>query len=146
MPSSYLRWCHYLFVLSISFAIQGLSWTLMGSFDPFGWYDQFAAEVLYESTLIPQEVEAFKSFIMVPFGATDAAYFVLMAFVIHFPLRQGERWAWTAIATATSLWFVWDTALSIWLGAWFNVWIVNVPCILMIGLGLMGTYQRVGDN
>jgi hypothetical protein len=46
-------------------------------------------------------------------GAVMVGWMVLLAIVIHGPLRAGDRWAWTAVLASAGTWFVIDTTASI---------------------------------
>jgi hypothetical protein len=57
-------------------------------------------------------------------------------------LPRRERWAYTAVFTAVLVWFGLDTAASLRHGAWFNVVIVNVPCLILLGIPLLEIWRR----
>ena len=130
-------WRKVLLVMSVVLALQGLTWTVFGSFEPFGVYDTQMAEAFFGTSTLPPDAATAFAFALVPFGATDAAYFGLVAFVVHHGFPTRERWTWEAVSASFGLWFVVDTALSILLfEAWFNVLMVNLPCLLLFGLPL----------
>ncbi len=126
-----------LFALTILFCLQGLSWMVIGSFDPFGFYDGLLAQWLFGTSELPAAAEATLAFALIPFGATDAAYFALSALVIHHGFGRRERWAWNAVAGSFALWFVTDTGLCLVHGAVFNIVVVNVPCAVFYGIPLL---------
>jgi hypothetical protein len=117
------------------FGLHGLGWVLWGSFDPLGAWDGLAADALFEGRT-PPEVIRFRRFILGPFGATSAGYFFLLFFVLRYPFQRRERWAYRAVVGSLSLWFVVDSTASVLHGALFNVLLVNVPCITVLGLPL----------
>lgn len=114
--------------------VQGLSWVVFGSFEPTGWYDGLLAQSQLGAATLPEDAARVQRFLLVLFGATDAAYFALAGFVVHHAFD--ERWAWRAVASSFGLWFTVDTAGSLWLGATFNVLVVNLPCLALFGVGL----------
>jgi hypothetical protein len=71
------------------FGLQGLGWVLLGSFDPLGVWDRLAAQALFPGQT-PPEVAQFRRFILGPFGATTAAYFLLLYFVLRSPFQRRE--------------------------------------------------------
>lgn len=137
-PTLYDRW---LLAASLLFAAQALSWVALGSFDPFGLWDGLAAEALHGGAT-PPAVAAFRRFVLGPFGATTAAYFVLFAAVARWPLRAGEPWAWWALSGSLGLWFVVDSLASLARGGLFNVLLVNVPCLIVLGIPLLALRRR----
>lgn len=61
-----------------------------------------------------------------------ACSYLLQTWLVAIPLRQGQAWAWWAIASAMGLWFLVDSAVSLAHGAWFNLLYINLPAILVM--------------
>ncbi len=78
-----------------------------------------------------------RRFLLGPLGATMAGYFVLQTFLVAGPLRRGERWAWQALVAGLLTWFLADSARSLRVGAVFNIWMVNLPTLLLAGVPLI---------
>ena len=55
--SQFEFWVKYLKFLSIFFAIMGVVWAVLGSFDPFGIYDQAFANSFYGQDHLPKDVQ-----------------------------------------------------------------------------------------
>jgi hypothetical protein len=117
------------------FGLQGLGWALLGSFDPLGVWDRLADQALFAGQT-PPEVVQFRRFILGPFGATTAAYFLLLFLVLRSPFQRREPWAYRAVVASLALWFMVDSAASVWHGAVFNVLLVNLPCLTVLGIPL----------
>jgi hypothetical protein len=130
-------WRTYLLVASALFGLQGVSWILFGSFDPFGFYTGMMAWTFWGSVGLTSEAQKTFSFAVGPLGATTAGYFVLVHYLVRYGFPRRERWAYTAVVTAVLVWFGLDTAASLRHGAWFNVVIVNVPCLILLGIPLL---------
>lgn len=129
-------WCGYLLVLSALFALQAMSWVFMGGFDPFGVYDGLLARALYGQEALPDDAARMFRFAAVPLGATTAGYFVLVHAIVRFAFPRREPWAWWAVTAAVAVWFALDSVFSIRHGAVFNVWLVNIPCVVLLGVAL----------
>ena len=125
----------WLVAASLLFAAQALGWVVLGSFDPFGVWDGLAADAFHGGHT-PPAVEEFRRFLLGPFGATTAGYFVLFAAVARYPFRAREPWALVALSGSLALWFTVDSLASLARGGLFNVVLVNVPCALILGLPL----------
>lgn len=132
---------HWLLVACVLFGAQGLFWVGYGSFDPFGIWDGFLADAFYGGDT-PASVVRFRRFLLGPFGATLAGFYLAVGLVVRFPFRRREPWAFAAVAGAVGLWFLVDTAASLAHGAAFNVLLVNVPCALVMGVPLVALYPR----
>lgn len=123
-------WVSYLKVISIFFAVMGAMWAVVGSFDPFGFYDtQFARAFWDTDTLPPDAMRTFR-FITGPFGATSMGYFILQYFIATNAYARREKWAYQAIIFAFVAWFVLDTTMSAWHGAYFNILMANIPSLI----------------
>jgi len=131
-------WLTWLRVCCVLFALQSAFWAVYGSFDPCNFYDAVAARTLYGKATLPPDVQRFQGFIFGPFGATTVGYFILMYFIVQYPLVHKERWAYIAIVGAVGTWFVLDTVMSLYHGGLFNVLIVNIPCVIALGIPLWG--------
>lgn len=145
MSHSFAFWQKYLKITSILFILQGLSWCVMGSFDPFGIYNSLMANSILGLSELPIAAENIFNFTLVPFGATDAAYFMLFYFIVEYPLKNKEKWAYRALLSATSFWFVVDTVGCLFYTAYFNIFLVNIPCILILGIGFLGIKKYIKD-
>lgn len=130
-------WGRYLSSMSILFGIQATTWVLFGSFDPLGFYDRLLAQALFEASTLPFAAATAFSFAVVPLGSTTAAFFLLVHALVRHGFPKRERWCFRAVVAALLLWFCLDSAFSVVHGAWFNVLLVNVPCLLLLGVPLI---------
>jgi hypothetical protein len=86
----------------------------------------------------PENTQPFQAWIYGVLGATVAGWGVFILFLARFPLRDGQRWAWTCILVGFTLWFLVDTAISAYFGVFFNVFF-NVFLALLVYLPLAAT-------
>lgn len=131
-PTFYDKW---LFWACVFFGLQSFLWVVMGSFDPFGIWDQLAAEAFFGGRT-PEAVARFRHFILGPLGATNSAYFFVLALIVRFPFQKRERWSFFAVGGSIWLWFIVDSLASVVQGALFNVALVNLPCVTLISIPL----------
>ena len=122
-------WTTYLKVISIFFAIMGVMWAVIGSFDPFGMYDEAFAQTFWNTDTLPTDAQKAFSFILGPFGATSAGYFILQFFIAKYAYAQKEIWGYTAIVVAFLSWFVLDTTMCLLHRGYFNILFANIPAI-----------------
>ena len=111
----------------------------MGSFEPFGIYDAMLSRTLLSADHLTGDSLIIYQFMIGLLGATDAAFFVLFAFIVRYPFANREQWAHVALTTGILLWFILDTGLSLHFDATFNIFCVNIPCLLILGLPLLAT-------
>lgn len=135
-------WHRWLLVVSYLFLAQGLFVALWPGSVLLAPHTDATGRVFFGGAL-PAEAEALRVFLFAPLGATIAGFYLLQVFIVHGPFRRREAWAWHAVLWATLLWFVVDSALSAARGALFNVWMINVWPLLLVGLPLAGTYAAI---
>lgn len=126
------HWTTYLKYISLFFAAQGLMWALIGSFDPMGIYDSLMAQAFFKRPDLPESARQVFRFILAPFGATTAGYFILQYFITVHAFANQQKWAYQAIMVAFLFWFVTDTILSLYHQAYFNVYMANIPALLLM--------------
>jgi hypothetical protein len=132
---------HWLLIACVVFGVYSLVWVIIGSFDPLGLWDGLLADAFYGGAT-PDAVTRFRRLILGPLGATSAAAFFALALIVRFPFRRREPWAFVAVCGAIWLWFLVDSAASIYHGAVFNVWLVNLPCVAALSIPLVVLYPR----
>lgn len=88
-------------------------------------------ETLYE------QFKPLKNWMFAIIGATIVGFHSLSIFIIHYALRQKEMWAYWALWFALLIWFLIDSGWSIFYGATYNVWLINIPAFVMIALPLI---------
>ncbi len=126
------KWTIYLKCLSLFFTLQGLLWAFIGSFDPFQLYDSLMAQAFFNQPLLPPPAEKVFRFILAPFGTTTAGYFLLQYYIAAHAFVKRQYWAYQAIVLAFLFWFITDTSLSIYHQAYFNIWMANIPALLLM--------------
>ena len=110
---------------------------LFGSFDPFGFYTTLMAYTFWNVPTLTPEAQKTFAFAVVPLGATTTGYFVMVYFLVKYGFAQRERWTYQAVVAAVAVWFILDTSFSLLHGAWFNVAVVNIPGIIVLGIPLL---------
>lgn len=143
-PPRFAFWRNWLLIASGLFTIQSITWLFFGSFDPFGLYTGLMAQSFWDTSTLTPEAQKTFAFAVVPLGATTAGYFLMVHFLVRYGFPRRERWAYRAVVAALLLWFVLDTSFSLWHGAWFNVLIVNLPCVVIMGIPLLGLRRAFG--
>ena len=139
-------WRTYMIVLSVVSILQGILTAITASPDPFGIYSAQLNIFFWNASTPPENVEAFRRFIFALLGGTLAGYFVFTLFLILYPFKERQLWSHNAIATGILTWFTIDSAMTIYHGAYFNLYLVNFPTLVFWSLPLVFTrkyMQRV---
>ena len=114
-----------------------MMWIALGSFDPFGVWDHWIFRTLFDCEE-HNEVVHFRHFILGPFGATLSGFFVLVLGIVYFGFPQKQAWTYWTVVAGIATWFCIDCSSCVFHGAWFNILIVNIPCIIVLGIPLAG--------
>lgn len=122
-------WVKYLKAVSIFFCLMGIFWSVTGSFDPFGLYDSMFAKAFWGSSTLPVDAVRTKEFILGPFGATSAGYFLLQYFIAKHAYAKKQLWGYNAIMVGFFFWFILDTSMSLYHKAYFNILLANITSL-----------------
>lgn len=92
--------------------------------------------------LMEPEVVAYLQFVYGLMGAVMLGWCVSLYYLVHVPFRDGERWAWTALATSITVWFCIDSVHSILAGFWQNA-LFNVVFFVAFAIPLATTFSSL---
>ncbi len=131
-PSSSIR------ALSLTCALfigMGLLVAFAGHTALFSAWRDAAATALFGQPRLAAELAPLVRLSNGILGGSIVGKWVAAAWLVGHPLARGQRWAWHALVIGLLSWFLLDSAISLWLGATFNVWMINlVPLVLFGGL------------
>jgi hypothetical protein len=119
----------------------GIVFAVYGNNPFFMPYNKALARIFWQSENISAETEPFRAFIWGPLGATIACCYILLAFIAQFPFRRKERWARNAIIVAFGTWVLLDSAVCIYYGVYFQIYIINVFSIIVKALPIFFTWK-----
>lgn len=134
-------WCKCLSAFAIFCMIFGLSVALLINTPLFVLWNGPAMNLFFDG-LTPEDLPRYRQFLGGIIGGAILAWAVLQFYIIKYPFRNREKWAWNATGVAVVLWFSLDSAVCAYLGAWFNILLFNVPTILAIGIPLLATRKE----
>lgn len=138
MKSSFNFWYRWLLVVSILFTIVGIVIAIFPNSILFDHHTKAIEETFFQGKL-SNDLANFRSFLFAPIGGTIAGYFLLQSFIVWKPFKRREKWAWHAISFSLLLWFAIDSGMSIYHGAYFNVWMINIWTFILVGIPLLMT-------
>jgi hypothetical protein len=53
--------------------------------------------------------------------------------------KKKEKWAYISMWLGLFGWFIIDSSISAFYGAFHNLWIINIPALVMISIPLIAT-------
>ena len=70
-----------------------------------------------------------------------AGWGLMLLFVVQYPFRLREKWAWQSIAISLGFWYVLDTGISQYFGVIFNT-VFNTLLLLAVIPPLIATKKH----
>jgi len=131
-------WRRWLLFASIFFTVFGIAAAVAPH---SGLFELWIVEVdqrFFDSSISPQ-ARAMRGFLMGPLGGTIAGSYMMQAFIVAFPFKRRERWAWHALLWPMLLWFCVDSTVSALHGAYFNIYLINLVPLVIFGVPLLAT-------
>jgi hypothetical protein len=142
MQGNFEFWRKWLLCSCIFFACFGLAVAVAGDTFLLAPWNQAAAEVFWQAPSFPTEFLAFKKLAFGIIGGTIVGSYTLLGFITAYPMKRREPWAIQAAIWSLLLWFVIDSGVSISLGAYFNLWMVNLLALVVKGLPMIFLYRE----
>lgn len=134
-------WQKWLFYSSLGFALFGITFAVYGDNPLFSPYNDGLASIFWQMSEIPANARPFKAFIYGPLGGTIACCYILLAFIAKYPFKRKEVWARNAIIAAFGIWIILDSAVSIYYGVFFQVYVINAFSFFQKGLPIIFTWK-----
>ena len=72
-----------------------------------------------DNNLSPNILE-FQNWIYGVLGSTVVGWGIILLFIIHYPFKKKEKWAWNCIFISMSVWYILDTSISVYHEVYFN--------------------------
>lgn len=138
---SFVFWYKWLLGVSILNILIGVLIAFTPSNIIFSYYLEAIGDTFFRGN-ITEEIHHLRTFLFGIIGGTISGYFLMQTFIVWIPFYRKERWAWHAILWAIVLWFTIDSSLSIYHGAYFNIWMINIWSLLLTLLPLIMTYSE----
>ena len=130
---AYERWRRMLAGACLAFAGLGLVLAVAGSTSIFAMWNEPAIPLFFGEVPPPEGFFQFRGFTYGILGGSIAGKWVATWWLVREPLKRRERWAWYAALTGLLSWFLVDSAVSVSTGAMFNVWMINLLPLAMVG-------------
>ena len=129
-------WTRWLVVLAWAMVAFGLLFAFFNQTAPFDWLFNHRVNRLFFAEGIPQaDARAFQRWAYGVLGAVLAGWAVSMAFVAQYGLRTKARWTWRCYAFGVGLWFLVDTAISLYFGMLLNA-VFNTVLLVLVAVPL----------
>jgi hypothetical protein len=117
----------------LSFAALGLLVAYAGESAIFAVWRDAAARSIFSADTLPAGVAPFAEATLGILGGSIFGKWIAAWMLVRGPLARGEAWAHRALVLGLLSWFVVDSAVSLVVGAAFNVWMINLAPLVTFG-------------
>ena len=126
-------WQKWLLVLGIAMVPLGLllaffSQTTVAGID----FNQYINPAFWGTAALPAESILFQRWIYGVLGAVMAGWGVFIAFIAYYPFQRREKWSWNCLLIGFLVWFLPDTAISIYFKVHMNA-LINT-CLFTLAI------------
>ncbi len=136
---SFSFWSMWLLIVSIYIAVFGLVLAFFNQSQLMDFiFNRQINPVFWPGAGIPEKAALFQAWIYGVLGATVLGWGILMAFLVYYPFKAREKWAWNSLAVSITVWFIADTTISSFYSATFNV-VFNTILLLLVVVPLLFT-------
>ena len=87
-----------------------------------------------------------KEFLPRGVGGTITGQFVVLAYLVRHAVARGESWALKAAWVSMLVWFIPDSIVTTLHGAYFNLFQINFPSMLVMGALLLWVGRRAREG
>jgi hypothetical protein len=129
-------WRSWLLAVSALIILFGLFMALLSWSPLFAVFDIPVNGVFWAGSGPDAHAKAFMLWAYGMLGATMAGWGVFLAYIVRHPFSKKEPWSRDCIAIGVSAWFVVDSFMSAYTGAFFNV-AINAILFALIAIPLV---------
>lgn len=133
------KWLTYANVMTIG---VGLLVAFAGNSLFFEIHNSYTKEVFLIGDEFEQNILELKNWLFGIIGATIVGFHVLMIMISENSFKNKERWAYKAMCYGLLSWFIIDSVISVYYGAIYNVLLINIVALALIGTPLIMTRKE----
>lgn len=128
------KWLTYANILTIG---VGVIVAFFGNSIFLQVHNEYTVNTFFNGVQLTPEIVNFKNWLFGIAGGTIVGFHLLMVFISENAFKKRERWAYTAMWYGLLSWFVIDSSISIYYKAVYNVVLINLVALALIGLPLI---------
>jgi len=139
--SKFSFWQRWLLVVGLVIAAFGLVMAFLNGTAVFELFNGQIDPVFWGAGAMPEAAARFRQWAYGAWGATVVGWGVFIAFIAHYPFRRGEQWSWNCLAAGLLVWYLADTAISLYFSVYFNA-ALNTLLLILSALPLAYTRKH----
>jgi len=94
--------------------------------------NQYYDPIFWPDNEVSQGATHYKNWSTSVLGSVVASWGIFIAFLAYYPFKLREKWAWSCISVAVTLWFVVDTAWSLYFHITINAVFNSITLALFV--------------
>jgi uncharacterized BrkB/YihY/UPF0761 family membrane protein len=134
-------WRRWLLAVSAIIIVFGAVIALLSWSPLFSVFSGLVNGTFWPGTLPDASTQNYQLWVYGMLGATMVGWGIFFAYIILNPFAKKEKWSWDCITLGVATWFVIDTAISAYAGAYFNV-AINLLLLVLVALPLAVTKRE----
>lgn len=133
------KWLTWANVITIG---VGLLVSFAGNSIFFEVHNTYTQDIFFEGQKFQYDTLQLKNWLFGIIGATIVGFHFLMIMISENAFKNKEKWAYKALWGGMLFWFLIDSAISLYYGAWYNVVLINLVALVLIGIPLIMTRKE----
>jgi hypothetical protein len=109
--TSFSFWQRWLFVIGL--VVFGVMIALLSGTLLFDLFNRPIDPAFWGAIAVDRATRQFQHWLYGVSGATIAGWGIILIYIARYPFSKKERWAWNGLVFGLLVWFVPDTALSL---------------------------------
>ncbi len=140
MPS-FSFWQKWLFVVGVAISVFGALMALVSGTPLFDSFNQQIDPAFWGADAVGENARRYQQWVYGVWGATIAGWGVFVIFIARNAFAKKEKWAWNCLVAGLLMWFILDTALSVYYRVYFNA-AFNASLLILAGLPVVFTKKH----
>jgi len=132
-------WQKCLTYTNVLTVLVGLLFAFVGDSFVFEVYNDYTKENFFGGSEFTTEVLQLKKWLFGIIGGMIVGFAILTIGISENAFKNKEPWAYKTICLGLITWFIIDSAVSIYTGAIYNVVLINLFTLVLIGIPLVMT-------
>ncbi len=124
-------WLNWMKISVLCILTAGIVMAIGAPFLSSSMLDRNINAAFFQGEFQGYPVEHLKKWLIGLVGAIMSGWACTLLFIVIYPLRRREKWAWSCIFYSVLLWYILDSAISGYFGVHFNV-VLNSIIFLQI--------------
>ncbi|MGE0590699.1 MAG: hypothetical protein AB7O48_19110 [Cyclobacteriaceae bacterium] len=137
--SFWQKWLTYANVMTVG---VGLVVAFAGNSFFLEIHNTYTRQVFFDSQPFSTEVMALKNWLFGIIGGTIVGFHVLMIMISEYAFKRKEKWAYNALWSGLLSWFLIDSSVSFYYDALYNIVLINLVALLLIGIPLVAARKE----